>query len=128
MTQEYLDFGRDSRVKDVRRRVLRAVSDAVDAMGLIVAAGACDARRSELADALAGREGRYLRIEWALAIADAAPPDFRRAILEAIAAPLGFTVVPARPRTAEEKLALVVERVTREFGAAGARLVEEVAR
>jgi hypothetical protein len=64
MEQGSLDFGRDHRVSEAQRMLMRVISDAVDAMSLIVAAGACGCRTSELSDTLAGRAGRYMRIEW----------------------------------------------------------------
>lgn len=124
MTQEILDFGRAERVTAAHRRLLRVVGDAVDAISLLVAAGACDARKSELADALAGREGRHFRTEWLLAIMDAAP-DHRARIAAAMLEWLGMTAAAARARTAEERLADLERRVAAELGTAGARLVEE---
>ena len=51
MGQEALDFGRDHRVTEAHRMVLRVLNDAVDAIGLLQAAGACGCRTSELSDA-----------------------------------------------------------------------------
>lgn len=125
MMQEALDFGRPHRVATAYRRLLRTLSDAVDSIGLLQAAGACDARKSELADALNGRDGRYLRVEWLLAICDAAPPDFRARIIDALVCWQGLAVQPARELTPEERLARLEQRVATELGPAGARLVEE---
>lgn len=51
MSQEALDFGRDHRVSEGQRSVLRVLNDAVDAIGLLVAAGACGCRTQDLSDA-----------------------------------------------------------------------------
>jgi hypothetical protein len=120
--QPELDFGRDHRVTEAYRRVLRVVGDAVDAIGLMVAAGACGCRTPELSDVLAGRSGRYLRVEWLLAIAEASPPDFRALICGEW---LGFVPQPIKPLTEAEKRRRLEERIVAKFGPAGLELVEE---
>ena len=126
--QEALDFGRAHRVSTAYRRLLRTVSDAVDAIGLLQAAGACDARKSELNDALQGRDGRYLRVEWLMALIDIAPPDFKARIYEALSLWQGIAMGPVKPKSAEERLAEYETKVAVRFGAAGAELVEEMRR
>src|SRR5688572_29755911 len=96
MEQGSLDFGRDHRVSEAQRMLMRVISDAVDAMSLIVAAGACGCRTSELSDTLAGRAGRYMRIEWVFAIADASLPDFRHRIATALVAWMGMRIEAGR--------------------------------
>jgi hypothetical protein len=125
MSQEALDFGRDHRVTEAHRSMLRALNDAVDAVSLIVAAGSCGCRTSELSDALSGRANRYMRIEWVLAIADVAPVDFKHRISVAFVAWLGFRVDAQRPLKPEEKLARLEARIATRFGQAGLELVEE---
>jgi hypothetical protein len=124
MSQEALDFGRDHRVSESQRRVMRALNDAVDAVGLIVAAGACGCRTSELSDALSGRSNRYLRIEWVLAIQDVSSPDFQVRISQALVAN-GLEVKSERKLKPEERLALLEARIATRFGQAGLELVEE---
>lgn len=118
MTQQPLDFGRQDRAERARQRLLRVLGDVVDELDVTVAAAACDARRSELLDALAGRDGRYFRIDWLLAICDIASPDQRRRLQEA-----AFPV--HRPMTDAERLARLEQRIATQFGVAGAALVEE---
>lgn len=125
MMQESLDFGRSHRVAAAYRKVLRALNDAVDAVGLLQAAGACDARKTELHDALADREGRYIRLEWLLAICDIAPADYRARIVTAFVEWQGLAVIPVKPLTAEEKLARLEQRLIAKLGAAGQEIVEE---
>lgn len=125
MTQGALDFGRDHRIAEAFRGVLRAVNDAVDAAGLGVAAGACGCRAQDLSDALTGRASRHLRVEWLLAICDVSLPDHRARIVRALVAWQGMSVASARPLTAEEKLARLEQRVAAELGEAGRRVVEE---
>lgn len=125
MSQQALDFGRDHRVAEAHRSLLRILNDVVDAVGLLQCAGACGCRTSELSDALAGRSNRYLRIEWLAALLDIAPVDFRYQILSAIANPAGYTATPLRPKTAAERLADLETKVAARFGAAGVALLEE---
>jgi hypothetical protein len=125
VSQEALDFGRDHRVTEAHRAILRALNDAVDAVSLIVAAGSCGCRTSELSDALSGRTNRYMRIEWVLAIADVAPADFKHRIAVAFTSWLGLRVEVQRPLRAEEKLARLEARIASRFGQAGLELVEE---
>ncbi len=124
MTQEALDFGRSHRVSVAYRRLLRVVCDSVEAIGLLQAAGACDARKSELNDALQGRDGRYLRVEWLMAIIDIAPPDFKARIFTALGEWQGVIAAPAKPKTAEERLAEMEQRIAIRFGQAGLELIE----
>jgi hypothetical protein len=128
MDQGSLDFGRDYRVTEAQRALMRALNDAVDAVSLIVAAGACGCRTPELSDALAGRQGRYMRVEWVLAIADIAPSDFKHSIATALVSWMGLRIEAGRKLKPEEKLARLEERVARRFGEAGAALVEEMRR
>lgn len=125
MSQESLDFGRVHRVDAAYQRLLRVVNDVVESIGLIVAAGACDARRSELADALAMRDHRYLRVEWLMAICDVATPEGRTRIAEAMVGWMGMRVEVQRKLKPEEKLAALEERIAKRFGQAGVELLEE---
>lgn len=128
MDQETLDFGRDYRVTEAQRALMRAVNDAADAVSLIVAAGACGCRTTELSDALTGRPNRYMRVEWVLAIMDIAPPDFRQRIATALVGWLGLRLEPQKKLKPEEKLALLQERIAKRFGQAGVELLEEMRR
>lgn len=125
MSQPELDYGRDYRVSEAHRAVLRAVNDAVDATTLIIAAGACGCRTAELSDVLTGRDHRYLRIEWVLAIMDIAPVDFRLRIAAALLAWIGYRPEALKPLKPEEKLARLEQRIAAKFGHAGLELVEE---
>jgi hypothetical protein len=125
MTQAPLDFGRDFRVSEALRNVMRALNDAVDACGLGVAAGACACRPQDLSDALATRANRYVRIDWVIAICDVSLSDHRTRILNALAEWQGLTVKGAKPLSPEERLARLEQRIASSFGAMGAQLVEE---
>lgn len=125
MSQESMDFGRVHRVDAAYQRLLRVVNDVVESIGLIVAAGACDARRSELADALAMRDHRYLRVEWLMAICDVAGVEGRTRIADAMVGWMGMRVETQRKLKPEERLAQLEERIAKRFGPAGAEIVEE---
>ena len=102
MSQEKLEFGLDYRITERQRRLLRIVNDAVDAMGLIVAAGACGTRTQDLSDVLAGRANRYLRTEWLIAIQEASLPDFKLQLSQASVA-TGLTAGSGRQLTKDEE-------------------------
>jgi hypothetical protein len=125
MTQSALDYGSDFRVTEALRIVMRVVNDAVDAIGLHIAAGACGCRPPELADVLGGRSNRYLRVEWLLAIADISPVDFKVRIADALVNWMGMKATAARPLKPEERLAILEQRVAAKFGEAGLQLIEE---
>lgn len=117
MTGE-LDFGTLERARDAKRRVLRAVDDAVGMLTLSVAAGACDMRASDLRDAIDGRNGRRLDVEAVIAIALRAPAEVQRRIWDALNEVLGD-----RPKSPQEELAELKLAVVEQFGQAGAALV-----
>lgn len=121
-----LDFGRDHRVSEAHRHLLRALNDAVDAVGLAIAAGACGTRTQDLSDALSGRANRYVRIEWVLAILDVSTHDYRMTLGLALIGWIGLAPAPAKKLKPEEKLAIAKQRVIAKFGPAGAELVAEM--
>lgn len=102
MSQESLKFGRLHEVPDSVRAAYRALNDAVDQLGIVVAAGACGADRADVRRAL-DRDGRAVKLEWAIAIAAAAPHDARRAIAEALVSALGFRVVDELPPLSDKE-------------------------
>lgn len=119
------DFVRERRLDSGRAQLLIALQAAVAKMGLPAAAGACDARKQDLSDALNSREGRHVRIEWVLAIADAAPAEHQRAIVEAFNRTLGWEAKRAQPRSAQERLDELLDELRTEHGKSGARLAEK---
>ena len=123
MTQVPFDFGREDRLERSERDLGIALRDAVSAIGLTRAAGACEARKQDLSDALNGREGRHIRVSWVIRIAEEAGGEHQRRILDAIARPLGYRAEPDKPLTPEEELALLKAEVRTKFGVAGSDLV-----
>lgn len=126
MSQGSLDFGRSDRVVRAADKLRRTLLDAVEAIGWVVAAGACDCAKSDLHHALHERNDRYVRIEWLMAIADAAP-DARARILGAMADCWGFVCAAAKPLTAEDRLARLEQKVAT-LGSVGAAWIEETKR
>ena len=125
MIQQGLDFGRDHRVSEAQRGLLRVLNDAVDSLGLMICAGACGCRTQDLSDALSGRGNRYVRIEWLLAIMDVADIALAQHIANAVIGWRGFNAQALRPLTAAERLAQLEARVLAKFGQAGVELIEE---
>lgn len=123
MQQVTFDFGREDRLERAERSLMEALTDAVSAIGLTRAAGACGARKQDLSDALNGREGRHIRISWAIRIADEAGGEHQRRILDAWNLAQGYRAEPDRPLSAEEELAQLKAEVATQFGVAGAELV-----
>jgi hypothetical protein len=123
MTTESLDFGMKDRVARASRSVRRAVEDAVAAIGLSTAAGACGADAPRLSDALAERNNRRLPMEWVVAIAHVAPVELRDAILEALLAPFNLRVCAGKPLSDAEYIALLEREIAEEHGASGARTI-----
>lgn len=81
-----------------------------------------------LSDAIAERDRKTIKASWIPVILAMAPDSARQAILEELASGCGFDVRRKKILTAEEKNARWEERVQQEFGAAGARLIEEMRR
>lgn len=123
-----LDFGRSDRLGRAARNVRRALEDAIAALGLSVAAGACDCTPAELSDAVSGRKGRRLPIEWVQAIALASAPSYRDPIVAALLEPLGLVAAAPRPLDGEAYSALLEARVREQLGPAGAGVVADARR
>ena len=114
--QVEMDYGRGERLSEAQRHVLRIMNDAVDALGLMTAAGACGCRTQDLSDALAGRANRYIRIDWVLALLDVCRlsfPDLRMKLARALVEWSGVDVSTGRKKTPAEELAELRETVAR---------------
>ena len=124
MSQARLNFGPQFRKDRAHRDLLHALDAAVSSAGINAAAGACEARRQDLVDALADRDGRHMRDEWIFGILDVASSEHAKAIVDVIADYAGYALVPVRPLSAEERLARLEQEVIAELGPAAARIVE----
>lgn len=85
--------------------VLAIAKAAVAAVTLKEFAYRVDAQPSGVADALAERDRKRLAAEHLLALLTMAPEDHRRALLDAIARPLGYRVERVVPLTPSEEVA-----------------------
>ncbi len=120
-----LDFGIASKLRAARRCLISAVKECVEEIGPKTAEAACGARRQDLSDALADREGRRLEVEWCMAIAMVSPEPLRAKVAACLVEAMGYGIAPIKPLTTEERLARLEYRVATELGSAGQRIVEE---
>jgi hypothetical protein len=118
MSQESLDFGRLYKVSDGVRGIYRSLADAVDQVGILPAAGACGADRTDLRKAL-DRDGRFLRVEWAMSIGAMALFDVRKQIASSFVGPLGFRVADELPPLSDKERADRLEGALASLGPIG---------
>jgi len=105
MTQESLPFGRLHRVGDGARTLYRHLNDAVDAVGILPATGACGIDRSDLRRAL-DRDGRRVAVEHAMSIAalvSSSSFELGAKIASAFVSPLDLMVNAPVPMTDRER-------------------------
>lgn len=125
MSQEPLDFGRIYRVEAEHKAVWRETENAVDSLGLIVAAGASGMEAPELSKTFVPNSGRHLRMRTVMGVGAAAGLDARRAILQPIARLFGFTIEQERPMD-DHEARIRLEAALRALGPIGAAKLEEV--
>jgi hypothetical protein len=106
-------------------RLLEAIREAVAVITPKELAYRLDIQPSYLSEALVGRDRKGVRAEWMPTILAMAPEGARVAILTELAAPVGLEVVRRTNLTPEERLQRLEQRIASEFGAMGARLVED---
>lgn len=123
-----LDFGAPERRRHVAAAIRRAVNDAVDSVGLGCAAGACGCEPPELREALDGKRGRRLPLEWAIAVCDVAGASYRLAVFAAILGPYDLEPRPARPMTDAEYARHLEDMVRDQLGAVGGDVVARAKR
>lgn len=121
--QKSLDFGRLYKVADGARGIYRRLSDAVDSVGILAAAGACGIDRGDLRRGL-DRDGRRIAVEHAMSIAAISSADFCNSIATAFIAPLGFKPVVNEPMT-DKEARIRLESVLERHGSLGAALRDE---
>lgn len=108
-----------------RDELADAMLAAVKELGWDAATEAARARQQDLNDAIRGREGRHIRVEWVWALLNALPDGpIADRLHDALVRPVGRTSIPRVELTPEQRLerleALLVERL----GIVGAQLVE----
>ena len=125
MKQESLDFGRIHRVSGSVRSVYRHLADAIDQVGILPAAGACGADRGDLRKAI-DRDGRFVRVEWAMSIGAMCGTDMARAIGSALIHPFGFRLADEVSPMTDKERADRAEAALLALGAVGRQALEEV--
>jgi hypothetical protein len=110
--------------EQIAARLRRHLGNAVDSMGLGVAAGATDAPKSDLRQAVDGAPGRYVRLDWIVPLLRLASSDDRAAFIADLLGAFDLEAVPRLRRSPERRLldleALLVERL----GPTGRELVD----
>jgi hypothetical protein len=97
MSQQALDFGRVFRTDEEHKLSWRATENAVDAIGLIVAAGAAALDAPDLSRTFKPNSDRHLRLRTVMGIGAASSMENRRAIIMPIARLFGFDIQVAKP-------------------------------
>lgn len=123
-----IEFGAQHRARALWQAIARHCRDIAEHVTIKELAYRCDVSPSLLSAALAERERNYLRAEWIPVFLIAANDLQRAALLSALAGTVGYQVSKARVLTPAERLAALEERVRRELGAVGERLIAEVDR
>lgn len=103
MSQKELDFGRLYRLDAEFKSAYKATEEAIDAVGLIVAAGASGMESPDLSKTFTPNSGRHLRLRTAMGVGAVATADYRRAIVQPIARLFGFEIQVAKTKTPEER-------------------------
>jgi hypothetical protein len=125
MIQGSLEFGRLYRLDDEFKTAFRAVENAVDAVGLIVAAGASGMDTPDLSKTFAPNSGRHLRLRTVMGVGAVAGLDDRRRIIQPIARLFGFDIQQAKPM--DDKEARVrLEEALKALGPIGEAKLAEV--
>jgi len=102
MSQEPLDFGRVYRVEGEHKNAWRATENAIDSIGLLVAAGASGMDSPDLSKTFVPNSGRHLRLRTVMGVGAASGLDARRAIITPIARLFGFDIQVAKPMDDKE--------------------------
>ena len=110
--------------EQIAGRLRRHLANAVDSIGPGVAAGAIDASRSDLRQALNGDPGRYVRLDWIVPLLRLASGDDRAAFLAELLGAFGLEAVPVTRRSAERRLLDLEAAIAEELGSAGRRVVD----
>jgi hypothetical protein len=125
MTQYSIDFGRLESVGRNFQDSFRAVSDTVDAVGLIVCAGASGMESPDLSKTFKPNSDRHLRLKTTMAVGACAGLDARRAIIMPIARTFGFDIVEHKPMEDREARIRLEEKL-RALGPIGLAALQEV--
>lgn len=126
--QVEIDFGPRVKAHSLWSHALGVVRNIVARVGPKEAAYQADMAATMLGDALAERERKAIRAETLICLLLLADADERRAVLEPIAAALGFTIEPMKTLTPEQKLARLEKALRSKLGELGVQIIAEVGR
>lgn len=118
MTAQLNLYRANEQVSAAWSSVLPPLRQLVQHVGLKECAFRCDTSPSMLADALAERKHRHMRVEWVMAIVDAAPLAMRETVLGPWNAFFGFKIELLPVVTPEQELERLRAFMTREAAAA----------
>ncbi len=119
-----LDRARAYTDDQIEARLRRHLANAVDSIGPGTAAGAIDASRSDLRQALDGAPNRKVQLGWIVPLLRLASTDDRNAFLSELLAPLGLEALPIQRRSMERRLLDLEAAVAEECGPSGKRVVD----
>lgn len=125
MTQGSLEFGRVFRADDEFKLAFRATENAIDTIGLIVAAGASGMDTPDLSNTFAPNSKRHLRLRTVMGVGAASGVDERRKILTPIARLFGFDLQVARPMD-DREARIRLEEALKALGPIGEAKLAEV--
>lgn len=111
--------------EQIAGRLRRHLGNAVDAMGLGVAAGACEAPKSDLRQAVDGSPGRYVRLDWIVPLLRLASSDDRLAFLADLLGAFDMEPVPKLRRSVERRLLDLESACVEKLGPTGRAIVDE---
>lgn len=113
--QRELDWGARERMLRRRQEVLDILREIVAVLGLKRLAHECGCSESRLAEAIGGREGRHVRIDWALIALEAAPDHLADALARALVGPR-YSLERRRQLTPAEELERLRDALRRRVG------------
>jgi hypothetical protein len=116
--QPSLDFGLLYRCDDEYRFSMRALADAYEVVGSVVAAGATGVDKGDLSKMFEPGSGRHMRFSAVFKLGAIAPAEMRRRALEPLARCFGFGITAPEPMSDKEK-AIRLETALKSLGPIG---------
>lgn len=123
-----LNFGPNEAARGVHARVMDVVREIVATATNKQVAYDLDISPSSLADALAERQDRGIKLAWLPVLMARAAPAQRIELLAALGDSHQLDVVPRKVLTPEERLARLEEALRTKLGPVGEQLIKEVGR
>lgn len=111
--------------EQIAARLRRHLGNAVDSMGLSVAAGATESPKGDLRQAVDGSPGRYVRLDWIVPLLRLASSDDRIAFLVDLLAAFDLEPAPKLRRSVERRLLDLEAACVEKLGPTGRAIVDE---